>query len=107
MNLAQVQDDEPALLLTEKEENHERMMLINEEKVVPRLNQDCQDKYKSSNVWYLDNGASNHMTGQLSKFNELDKNVKGQVKFGDGSTVQIEGKGTILLRCKNGEDRIL
>lgn len=28
----------------------------------------------------------------------------GQVKFGDGSTVKIEGKGKVAFRCKNGEE---
>ena len=60
-----------------------------------------------SNLWYLDNGASNHMTGQLSKFSELDTKVTGQVKFGDRSMVQIRGKGSIILRCKDGENRTL
>lgn len=47
------------------------------------------------------------MSGQLSKFKELDQSVKGQVRFGDGSTVHIEGKGTVVLRCKNGENKVL
>lgn len=51
-----------------------------------------------SNLWYLDNGASNHMTGQFSKFNELDTKVTGEVMFGDGSLVQIKGKGSIILK---------
>lgn len=30
-----------------------------------------------------------------------------QVRFGDGSKVDIKGKGTIIFRCKNGEELIL
>lgn len=60
-----------------------------------------------SNVWYLDNGASNHMTGTKSKFSNLNEDVTVQVKFGDGSTVKIKGKGNITFRCKNGEERML
>lgn len=43
------------------------------------------------------------MTGQWSKFKDLDESIKGQVKLGDGSVVHIKGKGSILFQCKNGE----
>lgn len=82
-------------------------MLINKTHVVPKLSQNGEEKQLESNIWYLDNGATNHMTGQYSKFDKLDKNVTGQVKFGDGSMVQIKGKGSIVLKCKNGETRTL
>jgi len=39
--------------------------------------------------WYLDFGASNHMTGSKEAFSELDDDVTGTVKFGDGSRVAI------------------
>ncbi|XP_066324192.1 uncharacterized protein [Miscanthus floridulus] len=57
--------------------------------------------------WYLDSGASNHMKGSKEAFSELDGNVTGTVKFGDGSRVAIRGRGTIIFRCKNGEHRTL
>lgn len=90
-NLTQMQDDEPALLLAEEEETGKTTMLINEENVIPKLNSGGDGNSNKSNIWYLDNGASNHMTEQLSKFGELDQSVKGQVRFGDGSTVHIDG----------------
>ena len=49
--------------------------------------------------WYLDSGASNHMTGSKEAFSELDGNVTGTVKFGDGSRVAIRGRDTIIFRC--------
>ena len=57
----------------------------------------------SEDLWYLDNGASNHMTGDLEKFQTLDREITGRVRFGDGSTVEIRGKGTILFQCKTGD----
>ena len=57
--------------------------------------------------WYLDFGASNHMTGSKDSFSELDGDVTGTVKFGDGSRVAIQGRGTIIFRCQNGEHRAL
>ena len=57
--------------------------------------------------WYLDSGASNHMTGSKEAFSELDNDVTGTVKFGDGSRVAIQGRDTIIFRCQNGEHRTL
>ncbi|KAL4581058.1 hypothetical protein LXL04_017266 [Taraxacum kok-saghyz] len=60
-----------------------------------------------SEVWYLDNGASNYMIGDRSKFRELEEKVTGHVRFGDGSTVAILGKGSILFDSKNGDQMLL
>ena len=57
----------------------------------------------ADDVWFLDTGASNHMTGVRWVFAELDNGVTGTVKFGDGSVVEIQGRGTILFACCNGE----
>ena len=50
--------------------------------------------------WYLDSGASNHMTGSKTSFSELDNDVTGTVKFGDGSRVAIQGRGTIIFSVR-------
>ena len=57
--------------------------------------------------WYLDSGASNHMTGSKAAFSELDDDVTRTVKFGDGSRVAIQERDTIIFRCQNGEHRAL
>lgn len=62
------------------------------------LNLDEQEQEQEQR-WYLDSGARNHMTGSKAAFSELDENVTGTVKFGDGSRVTIRGRGTIILRC--------
>lgn len=77
VNLTQIYDDEPALLLTKCDKKEGSALLINEEKVVPKLNSKNEGKQIESNVWYLDNGASNHMPGQKSKFKELNEQVTG------------------------------
>lgn len=104
--MAQTDDEEPALLLAKHEKNDD-MVLLNERSVVPVLATYVKRKGAESNLWYLDNGASNHMTGERAKFKELDEKITGQVKFGDGSTVKIEGKGSIVFKCRNGEERTL
>lgn len=40
---------------------------------------------------------SNHMTGNLSFFTELNERTRGSVKIGDDSFVEIHGKGSILF----------
>ncbi|KAL8132353.1 hypothetical protein AgCh_008011 [Apium graveolens] len=93
VNLTQIQDDEPVLLIAEKE-------------VVPRLRNNESENFET-NIWYLDNGASNHMTGDRSKLKELDIGLAGKVRFGDGSTVEIKGKGSIMFKTKSGGNVVL
>lgn len=47
------------------------------------------------------------MTGDKEKFQKLDQGVRGYVRFGDGSKVRIEGKGSIVFQCKTGQKRML
>ena len=54
-------------------------------------------------LWYLDTGATNHMSGSQKFFCELDKSTAEFVKFGDNSRIRIEGKGAIVINQKNGE----
>ncbi|GKC16248.1 zinc finger, CCHC-type containing protein [Tanacetum coccineum] len=100
-NLILEEDDEPSLLMTTHETEHEEV-LLNEGQIQP-------GKYASgdASMWYLDNGASNHMTGVKSHFKDIDESVSGRVRFGDGSYVQIKGRGSILLGCRNQEQKIV
>lgn len=47
------------------------------------------------------------MSGSRAAFSNLDASVTGTVRFGDGSVAHIEGSGTVLFSCKNGEHRAL
>ncbi|XP_074362875.1 uncharacterized protein LOC141703180 [Apium graveolens] len=90
VHLSQTADDEPALLMTISKETTNGVILLSE-------GSKSNTKEETDNMWYLDNGASNHMTGCREKIEKLDKTLRGHVKFGDGSRVQIEGKGTINM----------
>ncbi|XP_023739866.2 uncharacterized protein LOC111887967 [Lactuca sativa] len=92
VNLA-ADEEEPTLLLVVCGEENSEVVLLNEEKVYPNQFKENNEE----NIWYLDNGASNHMTGCKALFVELDEKVTGQVRFGDGSRVPIKGKGGLLL----------
>ncbi|RDX83786.1 hypothetical protein CR513_35262, partial [Mucuna pruriens] len=67
------------------------------------LNDDSDNK----SLWYLDNGASNHMCGYKEKFVELEEKVRRNVSFGDSSKVQIQVKGTILISLKDGSHKFI
>ncbi|XP_048605138.1 uncharacterized protein LOC125582456 [Brassica napus] len=92
--------------VTETQEADELMMheivFLNEKNVVP-------ERYETNsgddNIWYLDNGASNHMTGEQRYFSKLDTTITGKVRFGDDSRIDIKGKGTISFTDMNGDSR--
>jgi hypothetical protein len=37
----------------------------------------------------------------------VDNSVKGMLRFGDGSLVEIVGRGSVMFTCKDGEHRVL
>jgi hypothetical protein len=47
------------------------------------------------------------MTGQREFFTELDSDVRGSVKFGDASGVEIKGVGSVIFSTESGEHRLL
>jgi hypothetical protein len=57
--------------------------------------------------WCLDSGATHHMTGRWEFFTELDSDVRGSVKFGDASGVEIKSVGSVIFAAKSGEHRLL
>ncbi|XP_074337557.1 uncharacterized protein LOC141674757 [Apium graveolens] len=104
-NLARM-DDEPALLMAEK------VLLVDEGKVSPRLNQVSKEKQGDSNVWYLDNGASNHMTGQLSKFKHNIISLGQLAEEGDRVVLNgeylwvYEREGKLIMKVKRSTNRL-
>ncbi|KAG7571799.1 Zinc finger CCHC-type superfamily [Arabidopsis suecica] len=80
------------------------VVYLNERNVLPNNFETNSD---DENIWYLDNGASNHMTGKLRYFSKLDQTITGKVRFGDDSRIDIKGKGSITFIAKNGERRTL
>ena len=95
------EDNEPALLLSSLEDREVGEVFLNEESVNPKL-RTRQGELNQSKVWYLDIGASNHMTGDKDKFRDLNKKIQGYIKFQNASKVRIKGKGSIVFQCKDG-----
>jgi hypothetical protein len=79
---------------------------LDEHKVLLHLSEEEKEAV-GPRRWVLDIGATNHMTSARDVFAELNTAVMGTVRFGDGSVVSIEGKGTVLFACKTGEHRRL
>lgn len=94
---------------TEKDKTQEadelmlhEIVYLNEEKVVPSK---YEARNEEENIWYLDNGASNHMSGDKRYFSFIDDTVTGKVRFDDDSRIDIKGKGSIEFLDRNGETR--
>jgi hypothetical protein len=58
-------------------------------------------------AWVLDTGATNHMFGCPTAFMKLDMTVRCTVHFSDDLMAWIEGRGTVIFMCKNGESQSL
>ncbi|GJU68363.1 uncharacterized mitochondrial protein-like protein [Tanacetum coccineum] len=86
--------------------NHvQETIFMNKEKyTIPKSESNTNDE---DDVWYFNNSASNHMTGSYSYFSELNENITGRVRFGDGLCVSINRKGSILFQGKNEEQKLL
>ena len=80
------------------------LIYLNEEKVVPSR---FETQSGADNIWYLDNGASNHMTGNREYFTSLDESITGKVRFGDDSRIDIRGKGSILFITRDRKRKVL
>nr|GEX53165.1 zinc finger, CCHC-type [Tanacetum cinerariifolium] len=93
------EDLEPTLLMAILEDEEQNVSLHKEDVGYKETNK--------NSLWYLDNGASNHMTGVREHFKEINEKVSGKVKFGDGSYIEIKGKGSILIECEDEKQRII
>ncbi|CAM8990990.1 unnamed protein product [Rhodiola kirilowii] len=55
-----------------------------------------------TDVWYLDSGCSNHMSGRKELFSRLDESARAEVSFGNKSQIQVMGKGDIQIQTNDG-----
>lgn len=52
---------------------------------------------KRDDVWFLDSGCSNHMSGNKKWFNNLDEEFRHFVKLGNDTRLAVLGKGSIKM----------
>lgn len=62
----------------------------------------CLKATSSGFGWLVDSGCSHHMTFEETNFVELDRSYKTRVKIGNGSFMDVEGKGDISLSTNKG-----
>ena len=55
---------------------------------------------ESQDLWYVDSGCSNHMTGDKNSFVRFNESVKSNITLGDGRTQEVAGKGTVVMKAK-------
>nr|GFC38355.1 zinc finger, CCHC-type [Tanacetum cinerariifolium] len=93
------EDLEPTLLMEILEDEEQKVSLHEEDVGYKETSKDI--------LWYLDNEASNHMTGVREHFKELNEKVSGKVRFRDGSYIEIKEKGSIIIECDDEKQRII
>ena len=104
LKLQETQENEEETTEEADELMMHEVVYLNERNVMPSKLDDGSDR---DNLWYLDNGASNHMTGKLNFFTKLDERVTGKVKFSDDSRIDFKGKGSIMFITKSGVRKML
>ncbi|CAL8992988.1 unnamed protein product [Prunus brigantina] len=61
------------------------------------------DKRPMEDVWYLDSGCSNHMTGREDVLIDIDRSITAKVAMGTGQLVDVLGKGSLVVDTKMGK----
>ena len=88
--------------ISEETEEESALMMIMSDECGELLLQGTSNPHDEC-MWYLDTGASSHMTRKKVFFDNIDENKKGKVIFGDGSSIPYEGKGGISVTLKTDE----
>ncbi|XP_074326948.1 uncharacterized protein LOC141664890 [Apium graveolens] len=65
------------------------------------------DEEGKKNIWYLDSGASNHMSVHKDLFTEINETVTEEVTFDDSSKIPVKGKCTITIMTKDGDKKYI
>ena len=60
------------------------------------------NNYGTPNIWYIDSGATSHMTFNENFFKELNKNHNGIVRLADNKELAVKGIGMVIFYGKVG-----
>ncbi|CAL2257637.1 unnamed protein product [Prunus armeniaca] len=64
-------------------------------------------RQEPQDIWYVDSGCSNHMTGNRQCFVKFEENVNSQVKLGDGKLHNVKRKGIIYVQTREGTPKLI
>ncbi|XP_073153303.1 uncharacterized protein [Henckelia pumila] len=92
---------------TEKKEEKNHYLESENEESTLLMTCKSEDEQRAGEIWYLDTGASNHMTGNQDLFTTFDKSFGGNISFGDTTKVSIDGRGDVLIKLKNGDQQLI
>jgi len=65
-----------------------------------------QNQANRDEVWFLDSGCSNHMTGSKEWFSELEEGFNRTVKLGNDTRMSVVGKGSVKVKV-NGVTQVI
>ena len=64
----------------------------------------CMESTTGSSIWYIDSGASSHMTGQRRFFKDLQEGGTGiHIELGDDARYQVQGVGIVSFSRESGK----
>ena len=68
----------------------------------------CMASTTGSNIWYIDSGASSHMTGQKRFFRDLQEGgTRIHIELGDDAWYQAQGVGIVSFERESGKPSVL
>ncbi|XP_078444223.1 uncharacterized protein LOC144713503 [Wolffia australiana] len=90
--------EEKANLANAEEKGESALLMTLTEPLDHALLQGSEGDPPMPDMWYLDTGANNHMTGMRSLFYQLEEAHLGSVCFADGSKLDEQGDKTVMER---------
>ncbi|KAG8490543.1 hypothetical protein CXB51_013685 [Gossypium anomalum] len=61
---------------------------------------------KGKYSWLVDSGCSHHMAADVNLFKELDKSFSSRIRIGNGSLIEANGRGDVLISSSSGNKLI-
>ncbi|KAM1578272.1 hypothetical protein ACFX1Z_039846 [Malus domestica] len=87
-----------------KEKTNQHVNFVNQVNDTPTMFYVCNNVNvkKNEDIWYVDSGCSNHMTGREELLIDIDRNMTAKVEMGTGQLIEVTGKGSLVVDTKMG-----